>query len=50
MIRKVILFLSKKKKTRKPTEKGAIKHPDYLNPINLIEVTYAQTGQSKAIN
>src|SRR5690606_7248189 len=27
-----------------------IHHPEYLKPINLVEVRYAQTGQSKKIN
>ncbi len=44
------VFIEKERKPRKPREKVAIKHPDYLKPINLIEVTYAQTGQSKATN
>ena len=31
-------------------EKINIKHPEYLKPINLVEVQYAQTGDSKKIN
>jgi hypothetical protein len=27
-----------------------IKHPEYIKPINLVNVTYAQTGQSKTTN
>lgn len=29
-------------------EKVEINHPEYLKPINLVEVEYAQTGQSKS--
>lgn len=31
-------------------EKLEINHPEYLKPINLVEVQYAQTGDSKKIN
>jgi len=31
-------------------EKVEVKHPEYLKPINLVEVEYAQTGRSKKTN
>lgn len=34
----------------KEREKVDVKHPDYLKPINLVEVQYAQTGNSKKTN
>lgn len=39
-----------KKKEKKFVEKKEINHPEYLKPINLVEVQYAQTGKSKKIN
>lgn len=39
-----------KKKEKKVVEKKDINHPEYLKPINLVEVQYAQTGKSKKIN
>ncbi len=38
------------KTERKPKEKVEIKHPEYVKPINLVEVEYAQTGKSKSTN
>lgn len=38
------------KKEKKSVVKKEIHHPEYLKPINLVEVQYAQTGQSKKIN
>lgn len=38
------------KKEKKTIVKKEIHHPEYLKPINLVEVRYAQTGQSKKIN
>lgn len=35
---------------KKEREKLEIRHPEYLKPINLVEVQYAQTGQSKKTN
>ncbi|MBK0383319.1 hypothetical protein I5M32_10140 [Pedobacter sp. SD-b] len=34
-------------KPRQKREKVIINHPEYVKPINLVNVTYAQTGQSK---
>lgn len=36
------------KKEKKVREKVEINHPDYLKPINLVEVEYARTGKSKS--
>ncbi|MDO5654632.1 MAG: helicase-related protein [Flavobacteriaceae bacterium] len=36
------------KKEKKVREKVEITHPDYLKPINLVEVEYARTGKSKS--
>ncbi len=44
------IFIEKERKPRQPREKVEVKHPDYLKPINLVEVNYAQTGQSKSTN
>lgn len=33
---------------KKVREKAEVKHPEYLKPINLVEVNYAQTGNSKS--
>lgn len=38
------------KKDKRNVVKKEIHHPEYLKPINLVEVQYAQTGQSKKIN
>lgn len=35
-------------KEKKVREKVEINHPEYLKPINLVEVEYARTGKSKA--
>ncbi len=35
---------------KKVKEKIEIQHPEYVKPINLVNVTYAQTGQSKSTN
>lgn len=35
---------------KKEREKVEVKHPEYLKPINLVEVQYAQTGRSKKTN
>ena len=37
-------------KEKKPVEKIEITPPEYLKPINLVNVEYAQTGQSKKTN
>lgn len=42
--------MSTKFKEKKVKEKTQIQHPEYLKPINLVEVEYAQTGQSKSQN
>lgn len=42
--------LPKRERAQKEVEKVEIKHPVYLKPINLVEVEYAQTGQSKKTN
>lgn len=37
-------------KEKKEREKTEIQHPEYLKPINLVEVEYARTGESKSTN
>lgn len=37
-----------KTKEKKTKEKVEINHPEYLKPINLVEVEYARTGKSKS--
>ena len=44
------VLIPTKKREKKVVEKQEIKHPDYIKPINLVEVQYAQTGKSKKIN
>lgn len=44
------ILIPAKKKEKKVVEKKEIKHPDYVKPINLVEVEYARTGKSKKIN
>lgn len=44
-----ILIPTQKRETKK-REKVEVKHPEYLKPINLVEVEYAQTGRSKKTN
>lgn len=38
------------KTERKPKEKTDIQAPEYVKPINLVNVKYAQTGKSKSTN
>lgn len=38
------------KTDNKTKVKMEIKHPEYIKPINLVEVEYAQTGKSKSTN
>lgn len=38
------------KKPRRVVEKQAIEAPEYLKPINLVEVNYQRTGESKKTN
>lgn len=45
-----VIFVEKERKPRQTVEKVEVKHPDCLKPINLVEVNYAQTGQSKSTN
>ena len=40
----------KKQREEKPVAKVEIMKPEYLKPINLVNVEYAQTGQSKKTN
>lgn len=40
----------KSKAGNKIQEKIEINHPEYVKPINLVEVEYAQTGKSKSTN
>src|SRR5690606_15158261 len=44
------VMIPSSKKEKKTIVKKEIHHPEYLKPINLVEVRYAQTGQSKKIN
>lgn len=44
----VLLPTKKREKVKK--EKVEINHPEYLKPINLVEVEYARTGKSKSTN
>lgn len=44
------VMIPSSKKEKKTVAKKEIHHPEYLKPINLVEVQYAQTGQSKKIN
>lgn len=44
------VMIPSSKKEKKTVVKKEIHHPEYLKPINLVEVRYAQTGQSKKIN
>lgn len=44
------ILVPTKKREKKVIEKQVIKHPEYVKPINLVEVEYARTGQSKKIN
>lgn len=44
------VMIPSSKKEKKTVVKKEIHHPEYLKPINLVEVQYAQTGQSKKIN
>lgn len=39
-----------RQKRQSKLNKQEINNPQYIKPINLVEVTYAQTGQSKKIN
>lgn len=39
-----------KKKEKKEVIKQEIHHPEYVRPINLVEVQYSQTGRSKKTN
>ncbi len=44
------VMIPSSKKEKKTVVKKEIHHPEYLKPINLVEVQYEQTGQSKKIN
>lgn len=44
------VLIPTKKREKKEVVKKEVKHPEYLKPINLVEVNYAQTGKSKKIN
>lgn len=44
------ILIPSKNKVKAVAEKVVVKHPEYIKPINLVEVEYAQTGKSKKIN
>ncbi len=45
---KFSVLIPAKPKEKKVREKVEINHPEYLKPINLVEVEYARTGKSKS--
>lgn len=44
------ILIPTQRRERKKREKVKVEHPEYLKPINLVEVQYEQTGRSKKTN